>query len=454
MNKSTRPVLDWVFDHKWAITPNALETIVKIISADGNTGSYSKEQMEMYKTMHQVDSSTLSTLQAQNGEPLSGAERATLIGDTAIIPVLGPIFPRANLFTQLSGATSINTLTNDLDVALKSQTVKNIVLNIDSPGGEVTGVAEFADAVYAARSKKNIIAYVYGMAASAAYWIGSSATRMVIAQTGEVGSIGVVCVFRDTSEKDAKAGVQNIEIVSSVSPNKRPNIKSAEGRTEIQNIVDELADIFVLTVARNRDVSTETVLRDFGGGGMRIGNTAVDLGMADSVGSLTGVLSNKPSRKIQNQKTGGFVMDKETLKAEHPDLYNAVLEEGRKSAEGPNADNLQSARAEAAAAERARIQKISALEAPGFEAVIQAGMFDPECTADSVATKVLQAQTEKRKQMEGGVQDDGTALGARLSGLGQQPHTTSGDAQTDSEKAEATAARVAAAANKTKNRKY
>jgi ClpP class serine protease len=57
-------------------------------------------------------------------------------------------------------------------------------VNIDSPGGEVNGANELAQAIYDARGKKPIVAYVGGAGASAAYWVASAADRVVASSHG------------------------------------------------------------------------------------------------------------------------------------------------------------------------------------------------------------------------------------------------------------------------------
>jgi hypothetical protein len=72
---------------------------------------------------------------------------------------------------------------------------------------------------------------------------------------------------------------------------KRPDPTTEDGKAEIQRTVDALGEIFVGTVARNRGVSADTVLSDFGRGGVYVGQAAVDAGLADEVGSYESVLA-------------------------------------------------------------------------------------------------------------------------------------------------------------------
>jgi ClpP class serine protease len=172
-------------------------------------------------------------------------ENMTLRDGVATINVTGPLFRYANIFTLISGATAYATLATDLQQALDSTQVRGIILAIDSPGGEVNGSAEFANMVFAVRGKKPIVAYVSGMAASAAYWIASAADEVVVAPTAIVGSIGAVIAISDRTKADEARGIRTIEIVSSQSPKKRLSPTSAEGQSEIQLLVDNLAQVFI-----------------------------------------------------------------------------------------------------------------------------------------------------------------------------------------------------------------
>ena len=111
-------------------------------------------------------------------KPLAGAHRSYLNGETAVIPITGPIFPRANLMTENSGATSISMLQNDLGVAMASKEARSIMLLIDSPGGAVSGIGEFGQQVAASVRRKPLVAHISGTGASAAYWIASQASSI------------------------------------------------------------------------------------------------------------------------------------------------------------------------------------------------------------------------------------------------------------------------------------
>lgn len=343
----------------WAIQPAMLETISAIARRDNE----SPEAVE-----------------ARLGRPLQNARKVTMRGTVAVVPVTGPVFRYANLMTEISGATSLDVLAKDFTTAMDDPNVTAVVLNIDSPGGQANGIAEFAQMVRAATGKP-VIAYVDGTAASAAYWIAAAAPGgIVMSKTAEVGSIGAV-VGIDLGKR--ASGV--IEIVSSQSPKKRVDITTDEGRMQIQARIDKLAQVFVEDVAAYRGVSVDTVLAEFGQGDMRMGAEAVALGMADRISTLeeviAGLAGSKSPKPANPTYLKGTAMNLEELRAAHPDLCAALVEEGRTA--GLTAG---------AAQERQRILDVEAQALPGHEKLIAQFKADGTTTGPMAAVAILAAE--------------------------------------------------------------
>jgi len=336
---------DMVASQPWAITPAMLETICAIARRENDSPD---------------------AVEAKLGRPLQNTRMVTMRGSVALVPITGPIFRYANMFTDISGATSLDVLSRDFSAALENPAVSAIVLNIDSPGGQASGIAEFAQMVRAAN--KPVIAYVDGSGASAAYWIAAAAQQLVLSKTAEVGSIGAVFSVAQGKSKDS------VEIVSSQSPNKRPDVGTAEGRSLIQARADKFAQVFIEDVAAYRGVSADTVLADFGQGDMRMGAEAVAAGMADRVSTLEEViagLSNSTPSKGAIMAEENITRD--SLAQHYPQIVAALQAEG-------------------AAAERARIQDVEAQALPGHEALIAALKFDGATTGAQAAVQVLAAE--------------------------------------------------------------
>ncbi|MFM2126256.1 MAG: hypothetical protein RL328_2707, partial [Acidobacteriota bacterium] len=362
---------DLVASTPWAITPDMLETISAIARRENDP---------------------IEAVEARLGRPLQNTRAVTMRGNTAVIPITGPIFRYANLFTQISGATSLEVLAQDFTSALDNPQVENIVLNIDSPGGQATGISDFAAMVRA--SSKPVTAFIDGQAASAAYWIAAAAGDVVISKTAIAGNVGAVLsasVSRDQNR---------VEIVSSQSPNKRPDITTDQGRAQIQAVIDDLAQVFIDDVAAYRGMTAEAVIKDWNGGDVFTGEKAVALNLADRVGTFEEViagLSGKPQAKTASPiySQGEHTMDIQALRAEHPELCAALVEEGR--AAGFEAG---------AAAERQRIQDVEAQSLPGHEALIAQLKFDGKTTGPEAAVQVLAAERSANQSQLAAIREE------------------------------------------------
>lgn len=271
--KRYRAVLSAVASAKWAILPEKLEVISALLNARAEGKEATDEEIRAAVNMQHGD-----TPQAES---------------VAVIPVYGTIAHRMGMFDDMSGGTSCESITKQFRAALADDSVKTIVLDVDSPGGTVTGVPELAAEIYAARATKPIIAVANGMAASAAYWIASAASKIVVTPSGEVGSIGVYQMHQDVSAALEKQGVK-ITFVKAGKHKAEGNPYeplSDDAKADMQDGVDKFYAMFTRGVAGGRGVSLDKVLSDFGQGRMLLAEDAVKVGMADEVGTLDDVLA-------------------------------------------------------------------------------------------------------------------------------------------------------------------
>lgn len=218
---------------------------------------------------------------ASMGERIPGTARATIRDGVGILPILGPIFPRANMMTSMSGATALSSSLQDLQALEANKGVRQVLLAVNSPGGAVDGVHQFARAI--AGFSKPISAHIEGTGASAAYWIASAAPGGIsVEPTSRVGSIGVAMSASYQEAPDSR-GRRDLEIVSSSAPNKRPDLATEEGRASVRETLDAIEDIFIADVARGRRTTPERVRAEFAQGGTKTGQHAKDAGMVDVV---------------------------------------------------------------------------------------------------------------------------------------------------------------------------
>jgi signal peptide peptidase SppA len=384
----------------WLILPEALEQILTIAG-----------RVEDQDTIAE----RIEALEQRRGKPLDNTRTVEVRDGVAIIPVTGPIFRHANLFTEISGAVSTGQIATDLGRALDDPNVRAILWNIDSPGGEAKGISELAAMIWSGRERKPMAAYSGGHAASGGYWLAAAAGDVTIDDTAILGSIGVVMSYYDTRKMDEKSLVRKVEIVSSLSPYKRQDMNSDEGRASVQKIVDDLATVFVGKVAAYRGVPVEKVVTDFGRGGVKVGADAVASGMADRIGSFESTLQTTlttlaHSPRTYSYPTGRPSMAKVVIAATTAALVTA-LAAGNKPEDISFEDNSESIRTQeraagktqldaAVVAERTRVLSIQALGQEGFEDVVTAQINSGASEAEA-SLAIMKA-----------VKDRGVTLGA------------------------------------------
>ncbi|SHH25261.1 Peptidase family S49 [Fibrobacter sp. UWH9] len=208
------------------------------------------------------------------------------------------------------GCDSYDSIQAAFDECLADDNVKGIVFDINSPGGEVNGCADLGNRIFEARGKKpyGIVARTGGMMCSAAYWIGSSCEKVFCADNGTLGSIGVLCSFSKWSEDLIKTQV----VVSDLSPDKAATPDTPEGLALIKKELNDLASVFIETVARNRETTYQDVLNNYGKGAVFIGADAVKAGLADGVISLDALCKQMAQGSLS---IGGGVMATENKKS-------------------------------------------------------------------------------------------------------------------------------------------
>jgi signal peptide peptidase SppA len=304
----------------WPIHPPAFEDMYRRLGQENRDGGL---------TQYAVD------LQQKSVEK----DYYSLLGDTAIIPISGPLMKRESFFSFFFGGSSYAFVQSAVKAALVDDEVASIVLRVDSPGGVVNGVEETAELIYNAKDQKPIVAYADGMMASAAYWIGSAATEIVAATTSMVGSIGVLMVHDDWSKYNEKVGLD----VTYLTAGKYKALGNpAEplsdlARETFQADLNYLYTLFVETVARNRDVEEGKVLSDMADGRIFIGQQSADAGLVDYIGNFE--LAYERAQALPDDSiykfsttTGGNTMSKEEdikitmelLKESAPDLLAQI----------------------------------------------------------------------------------------------------------------------------------
>lgn len=211
-------------------------------------------------------------------------------GSLAMIPLHGVMSQRANMMGDVSTprGASADLVGRRVDAAVADDSVKAIILHVDSPGGSVYGVRELAAKVTAAKARKPVIAQVDSVAASAAYWVATQATELVITPGGDVGSIGIYTVHEDISSFLDAQGVKETMIHAGkykVEANPYEPLGD-EARAHLQERVDGAYRDFVAAVASGRSTTSEAVQKHYGQGRVVDARTALSAGMVDRIATF------------------------------------------------------------------------------------------------------------------------------------------------------------------------
>lgn len=382
-----------ILNSPWAIAPEKL-----------------KEIRDVYATHmkgEKIDLKSLQALRRTGIDDLDEERGYRVESGVAIIDVRDVLSKGLTFFSYLFGGTSMRQIGESFDMAMEDPQVHAIILAIDSPGGTVDGTEELSGKIMAARGDKPIYAWADGMMASGAYWIGAAADQIFISgETATIGSIGVVATHVDYSESDRKMGEHWTEITAGrykrIASSHRP--LSEEGRAYIQDQVDSLYSVFVQSVAAMRDRPVEEILAA-ADGQIFIGRKAIEAGLADGMSSLNDLV---------NQLKEDWTMNKSDFREKHPEIYQAVLEEGRLAgiAEGMEqgkAAGILEGKSAGAAEERARIKAIEEMAVQGQEELVAKLKWDGSISQEAAAMKILAAEKARQAEMADALATSGPA---------------------------------------------
>ena len=273
------------FNQPWAIMQEKLTEIAAFVELKMNGGNVSEESIKA----------------------LMGGQRSSEVvkaGAVAVLPIYGVIAPKADLMSQISGGVSIQRLTERFRTLVNDPNVGAIILDIDSPGGSVEGLSEFADEVFAARGTKKIVAISNFLAASAAYWIGTAADEFVASVTARVGSVGVFIEHMDLSKKAEAEGVAVTQISAGKFKTEGSKFEplTEEATAHLQEMVDAYYDMFVSAIARNRGVDKSAVTSGFGEGRVLLAEMALKENMIDGIETLDQLIERLSMPDEQNSR--------------------------------------------------------------------------------------------------------------------------------------------------------
>lgn len=293
----------------WAITPDALQNLIaRLDVADVDL-------------MADADPVDVEAFYAARG---TGSRSGTV----AVLPVQGAITKRDSVWSLLTGGTSTVRLTQQLRALAADESVATILLNVDSPGGTVSGLPELAAEVRRTAETKRVVAIANDMAASAAYWVASQADEVIATPEALVGSVGVFTMHQDLSGLMDQMGVKTTFIKAGKYKTEGNPFEplSDEARDHIQSLVDESYAMFVGDVSKGRSrdgaqVTPAKVKADYGEGRVLSAKDARAAGMVDRVETYAQAVA-----RLSGAKPSGMRAEFDTDEEAEPVIAEVLAE--------------------------------------------------------------------------------------------------------------------------------
>ena len=247
-------------------------------------------------------------------------------GSVAVVSIDGPL--SRNTVSSWWGevlATGYDAIKSTLAVLMDDPHVSAVLLNIDSPGGAVSGVQELAGFVAECAKRKPMAAFTNGMMCSAAYWIGSATGRVLATETAEVGSIGVIMTLYNQQRALEKAGL-GVSVISAgrLKAAGNPNTElTEEQRAYFQGHADGIHAAFRAGVADRMGLDI-SMAEAWGDGQVFLAGAALEKGLVSQV--VAGL------DEAVNLLSMESIMDRSTLEAQAPELCAELIAEGKAQA--------------------------------------------------------------------------------------------------------------------------
>lgn len=284
-----------IYRQPWMMTEDGLDLICSIaerhacgIDSPEFIASMEKIEREAHTEFLERDKTFQSRLVSDGWGGAVDKKFYDNVNGVAVLRLLGPIFPRANLMTRMSGATALETWSKDFDEALQDEDVHALIICCDSPGGSVTGGFEMASKIFDSRDNgKPIVTLAEGVCASLAYLIGSQANQIYCTEASVVGSIGVVMAIEDDTRQSENEGVKRHVLKTGKNKAIGAGPVTDDQIAELKSMMMDFFGRFKDAISRARSVDIEKV----SDGSLYIGKKAVDNGLVDGITTLDALIA-------------------------------------------------------------------------------------------------------------------------------------------------------------------
>jgi len=364
----------------WAGPESSLDKVLKAMSSDKLIEASVQEEI----------------LRLQNDRP--GEEKPSRLLEVSegvgIVSITGELVSTTSWWNRIMGMTSYDEVREAMTQAATDPSVKQILLDISSPGGTVTNLGDTAGLISMVDKKiKPVTSYTASTMASAAYWLGSSARKTYASNTAVVGSIGVIVKHIEYSKQLEKEGITPTIMrtgkYKALGTKLEPLTQMA--KDEIMGQADTFFDIFTSAISDNTGLSVQTIV-DFEGRDY-IGEAALDAGLVDGIESFNDVVQKLQKKALDTKQptahnSNSYSVGGNSMKTILTEEAVALAAQGITSDEGLTAEQI----AEAAATAEAELKAIK--DAADLKAADEAAKLE----ADGGTTPV-KTETEPSEEM-------------------------------------------------------
>lgn len=276
-----------VFSVPWLVHPPVMDVIVEVLGRRIAGERFTEDEIA-----NRIAS-------GRQAGPRAGAGRRA--GTIAEIAVHGVLAHRAEYFAATSSSgTSVQAIATAFRQAMADPEITGILFDVDSPGGQMSGIPELAEEIRAARGSKPIVFLSNTLDASAALWLSAQGDELVVTPSSLTGSVGVVMAHVDETgflEQEGlrvtlvHAGEHKVETYPQT-------VLSEDARAHMQSLVDDAEGLFVTALARGRGMSVADVRANFGGGRVLSPREAVKVGMADRIDTYENTVARLAGGKV------------------------------------------------------------------------------------------------------------------------------------------------------------
>lgn len=308
---------------------------------------------------------------------------------------LGIIAVKNAMGASVYGAGSYTKLRGYIELCLNNDAVEQIVLEINSPGGDVNGLFEACEYISRAKEVKPIHAHVTGLCCSAAYAIAGACTDISATETSDIGSVGIYSEAQNWEKFDEKQGLLTKIFRSKNAKNKNLSAFTAEGEKDRQEKMDFYEDCFYTVLSEGRGIERDKCVETFGQGASFLAREALERNMIDSIASYGELINGLTSS------------DEEEDEGEDMDITKMTAEEKSEVFRALVADNpslLAEAEENARTQERERVTNLMAQKSEANADIIDKAISGGQGLKD-IALELYEAEKKKAAELSAKISD-------------------------------------------------